>query len=388
MNQIPVEAKITEYLHRKAALSRTPLSGTFELTPLCNMNCRMCYVRLTKQQQESIGPLHTADEWIRMAEKAKEEGLLYLLLTGGEPFTHPEFRTILEAFHRMGFLLTVNTNATMIDESVVVWLKESPPVRMNITLYGASDETYGRLCGNPKGFTQAVHAIDLLQEAGISLRINCSITPYNRHDVSAIVNFCIERGLILAPTAYMFPPLRRNIDMVGQNDRFTPEEAAEAQAEVEYLMAGPQRFLERVKTRNLEGLVTDREEDCFDTEGKGLKCRAGKCAFWITWYGRMIPCGMMSLTDPFMNVFEDDFKDCWERVAEETEKIRLPGKCENCSLNEICRPCGAMTYTETGYFDQIPEYRCRMAHAYPEACLKIVSESKDLGGWNETEEKR
>ena len=385
---IPVEAKITEYLHRKAAVSRTPLSGTFELTPLCNMNCRMCYVRLTKQQQESVGPLHTADEWIQMAEKAKEQGLLYLLLTGGEPFTHPEFRKILETLHRMGFLLTVNTNATMIDESVVAWLKESPPVRMNITLYGASDETYERLCRNSKGFSQVKHAIALLQEAGIPIRINCSITPYNRNDIPEIIRFCIDHNLVFAPTAYMFPPLRKNIDMVGQNDRFTPEEAAEAQAEVEYLMAGSERFLERVKNRNLDGLVTDQEEDCIDTEGTGLRCRAGKCAFWVTWYGRMIPCGMMPLSDPYMNVFRDGFKDCWERVVEEAEKIRLPGKCDTCSLQEICRPCGAMTYTETGRFDCVPEYRCQMAHAYPRECMKIVQRIMTLGGSNETEKER
>ena len=385
MIRVPIEAKITEYLHRKAANSRTPLSGTFELTPLCNMNCRMCYVRLTKQQQESVGTLHTADEWIRIAEKAKEQGLLYLLLTGGEPFTHPEFRTILKTLHHMGFILTVNTNATMIDENVVAWLKESPPVRMNITLYGASDETYDRLCRNTKGFTQAVHAIELLQEAGIPLRINCSITPYNREDVPAITRFCIEHNLVFAPTAYMFPPLRKNISMVGQNDRFTPEEAAAAQTEVEFLMTGPERFLEKVKNQNLEGLVTDPDEDCIDVEGKGLRCRAGKCAFWITWYGRMIPCGMMPLTEPYMNVFEDEFKDCWECVVEETGKIKLPGKCETCSLKEICRPCGAMTVTETGRFDSVPEYRCQMAHAYPGECIKIVRKIMNLGGFDETE---
>ena len=38
MIRIPVEAQMTEYLHRKAAVMRTPLTGSFELTPLCNMN--------------------------------------------------------------------------------------------------------------------------------------------------------------------------------------------------------------------------------------------------------------------------------------------------------------------------------------------------------------
>lgn len=67
MVNIPVEPPVTEYLHAKAAGNHIPLNGTFELTPVCNMDCRMCYVRLSKQQQEAIHPLYTADEWLPAA---------------------------------------------------------------------------------------------------------------------------------------------------------------------------------------------------------------------------------------------------------------------------------------------------------------------------------
>lgn len=91
MIAIPVEPPITEYLHAKAARQGIPLSGTFELTPLCNMNCRMCYVRMSREQQEAIRPLRTAAQWLELGRQAKEQGLLYLLLTGGEPFLRPGF---------------------------------------------------------------------------------------------------------------------------------------------------------------------------------------------------------------------------------------------------------------------------------------------------------
>src|SRR5699024_6376908 len=115
-----------------------PLSGTFELTPVCNMNCRMCYVRMSREEQEAVHPLRTAKEWLELGKTARDRGMLYLLLTGGEPFLRPDFREILSGLHQMGLLITINSNGTLIDESVVEWLKESPPVRINITLYGAS----------------------------------------------------------------------------------------------------------------------------------------------------------------------------------------------------------------------------------------------------------
>ena len=245
MIAIPVEPPITEYLHAKAARQGIPLSGTFELTPLCIMNCRMCYVRMSREQQEAIRPLRTAAQWLELGRQAKEQGLLYLLLTGGEPFLRPDFREILAGLHQMGLLISINSNGTLIDESVVRWLKETPPVRINITLYGASDETYGRLCRNPQGFTQVTRAIRLLGEAGITVKLNCSLTPHNAADLEGIFAFAKEEGLLVQATSYMFPPLRRDPSQVGCNDRFTPQEAAYYAARIESLLNGAEAFLER-----------------------------------------------------------------------------------------------------------------------------------------------
>ena len=204
MIQIPVEPPVTEYLFRKATKERIPLGGTFELTPVCNMDCRMCYVKMSRQQQEAIRPLIKAEEWLKLAEEAKEQGLLYLLLTGGEPFGRRDFREILSGLHKMGLILTVNSNGTLIDEETVEWLVRTPPVRINITLYGASDETYERLCRNPKGFTQVTKAIRLLKDAGITVKLNCSLTPYNADDLEEIMAFARREELVIQATAYMF----------------------------------------------------------------------------------------------------------------------------------------------------------------------------------------
>ena len=35
------------------------------------------------------------------------------------------------------------------------------------------------------------------------------------------------------------------------------------------------------------------ESDCSADLDEGVGCRAGSTAFWLTWDGRMLPCGMM-----------------------------------------------------------------------------------------------
>ncbi|MEI3218833.1 MAG: radical SAM protein [Lachnoclostridium sp.] len=146
-------AVYSDYLYQKASRNRIPLNGCFELSPICNFHCRMCYVRKTHEQIRKEGKrIREWKEWIDLAKQCKEEGMLYLLLTGGEPFLYPHFRELYEELHHMGFIISINSNGTMIDEKTVEWLKTMAPGRINITLYGASADTYERICGNADGY--------------------------------------------------------------------------------------------------------------------------------------------------------------------------------------------------------------------------------------------
>lgn len=372
MIQIPVEPQITEFLHSKASRLGIPLSGTFELTPCCNMACKMCYVRMTRSEQEAIRPLRSAAEWIELGRQAKEQGMLYLLLTGGEPFLRPDFREILQGLHRQGLIISINSNGTLIDEETVAWLKQSPPTRINITLYGGSDATYDRLCGNPRGFTQVTRAIELLQEAGISIKLNCSLTPHNAEDLEAIFAFAREHHLLVQATSYMFPPVRRDAGMVGMNERFTPEEAAYQAARIVCQLNGEDAFLRYMEEEELPPIPLDPNEDCPEL-GEGIRCRAGKCSFWVTWEGKLLPCGMMPVKGG-INVFDGPFLEGWTQIRQNVQQIRLPGACAKCPAKARCKACAAMVYTETGDFHKVPQYRCDMTKAYPEACRQLERE--------------
>lgn len=366
MNSLPVVPAATEYLYQKATAAGIPLSGTFELTPVCNMDCKMCYVRLSRQDQEAISPLASAEKWLELARQAKDAGMLYLLLTGGEPFLHPQFREIMEGLHKMGFLITINSNGTLIHEETIKWLKNCPPVRINVSLYGASNETYEKLCGNPQGFTQTTKAVQLLKEAGICVKLNCSLTPHNAAELPQMAAYAKENDLVLQVATYMFPPLRKDKAMVGKNVRFSPEDAAYYMAYADYLTLGAERFL----AQKLEDVTFE----CSDGAcGDGIRCRAGKCSFWITWQGNALPCGMFPV-EGSPNVFTGEFQTAWEQVKKSIETIRLPAQCADCSAKNSCRACAAMVITESGSFCKVPQYRCDMMHAYKAQWNRIKEE--------------
>lgn len=76
-------ASIKDRLYKQASKERVPLTGAFELSPLCNFRCRMCYVRKTAEEAEQEGGIRPFEFWLDVARQAKEAGTVFPLLTGG-----------------------------------------------------------------------------------------------------------------------------------------------------------------------------------------------------------------------------------------------------------------------------------------------------------------
>lgn len=348
---------LEDYLYAKAWKKRIPLGGTFELSPVCNFSCKMCYVRKTQQEVRANDRKMELNDWLRVAKEAKEAGLLYLLLTGGEPLLWTDFWTLYDELIKMGFILSINTNASLLDENAIRRFKERPPRKINITLYGANDETYHRLCGVQGVFSKVDRAINELKEIGIIVKLNCSLTPDNKEDLEEIIDYAKVRDIELAVATYMFPPIRRDATQIGVNERFTPDECAEYQ--LRYIRnnrgeSGYQKYLEKLSkgTATPPGL----EVGCVDSGDGTIKCRAGKATFWVTWDGWITPCGM--LPEPKVDLKKKKFGTAWTELTEIIDHLCLSGTCKKCPNENICHPCAAIAYAETGRWSGTPTYRC------------------------------
>ncbi len=363
----------TAYLNAKARRDKLPISGTFELSPVCNLACRMCYVRKTPAEVRAHSrPILTLEQWKRIGDEALDSGLLFLLLTGGEPFLWPDFRELYEHLHRQGALLSVNSNGTLISRDTVDWLTDHPPARINITLYGATDEAYQRLCGAKDVYHRVAENIDCLLSAGIQVKLNASMTPYNVSDMAAIIRFAQERDLLLELGTYMFPPIRRDAASVGTGDRFTPEQAAFYSLEHKRLTMPPEQYRGYLE-QAAQGIVPapGLDESCIDPVDGTVKCAAGRGSFWITWDGYMLPCGMVP--EPKADVAALGFSQAWHQTARQTEQVRLSGVCQSCPNKNVCHSCMAMAIAETGTHAGIPTYLCRMAEAIRSEAAKALA---------------
>lgn len=356
---------LTDYLYAKAAQNKIPLGGTFELSPVCNFRCKMCYVRKTPAQIDAEGKrLKTAQEWLELAKQCKDAGMLYLLLTGGEPFLYPGFKELYIQLHKMGFVLSINSNGTLIDEQTVAWLKDYAPSRINITLYGASPETYGRICGNPDGYHRAIKAIEMLLEAKIPVVMNSSMIPENADDLEQIVKIGHGYGINTRVATYMFPPVRREAEKT--DSRFTPEQSADLFVRHVRCASSEEVYRDWLERKSKIGAEDSADDWGASQEPDFMRCRAGRSSFWISWDGVMTACGMMSFPR-VEHPFEEDFAACWKRLNEAVLTTPVMSGCKGCPRKELCHPCVAMMVAETGDANQKAPYLCRAARCIQNA---------------------
>ena len=92
-----------DYLFLKQKERVMPFSITFELTPLCNFRCPMCYIRLDRDQVSEAGSMLSAAEWIGIAKQAREAGVYKITFTGGEAFS-PIFSRFMRWFMIWDFI--------------------------------------------------------------------------------------------------------------------------------------------------------------------------------------------------------------------------------------------------------------------------------------------
>ena len=343
---IEFEPEFCRQLHARCAQMAVPLAGSFELTGRCNFRCKMCYVR---HEQGAHGEL-TAQQWLELGEQAAKRGMIFLQLTGGEPLLREDFREIYAGLKKLGLLISLNTNGALLDGDMLEFLRKDPPIRLNVSLYGGGNGDYQALCGVP-AFDRVTENILRARDAGLQLWLTYAITPENAGGISAVCSFARENRLPIKGSAYMFPPVRVNAGRYGTAPgRLDPEAAAEYMLRwwEEHFCA--ERLRAECEKKRCPG------GECAERVPMG--CRAGRTSFWITWDGRMLPCGMFPGAGYALR--EYGFDDAWDMIRRDCASVRLPVICTECEYRSGCHLCAASCFAETGTFERPPAYICRM----------------------------
>lgn len=339
-NYIPETNQFFSFMDQETKKNTIPMSGTFELTPRCNFNCKMCYVHLLKDQIPNYGRELTGDEWIQLGKQARDAGMLQLCITGGEPLLHPEFIKIYKALSQMGFFITLQTNASTISDEMVEVFKEYPPQEVKLTIYGSNDEIYKEVCGIDKGFTKVNEGIQKLKQLQIPILAVTTIIKQNLNDLIHIQKYCHWNQIPWIYTATVQPSIRgANTDV--RSVSIEEKDATDYRADVRYMIENP--------------LMKDDKKPC-------EYCKGHHNSFWITWNGNMRFCSFMN--EPNISVIDQTFESAWQQLIQYEEQLTWPKECQTCEIRHICRRCIGMLASRSGNVHQVDVEYCNKIKKY------------------------
>lgn len=336
-----------------------PLSFDIEITARCNCNCRHCYINLPPGDRDAQARELSVAEIDDIAGQAVDLGAMWCLITGGEPLLRPDFADIYTMLRRKGLLVSVFTNATLINEEHIALFKKHPPRDIEITVYGVTRETYERITRRPGTFDKFMRGMNLLMESGVRIRLKAMAIQSNLHEQDAIADFCRA----YTKDFYRFDPQLHlrfdgnpecNKDIIAE--RLTPEEIiALEQADGERM---------RAMQKNCDTLIKD-EFAHFGCDHL-FHCGAGNGSFNVSYDGRFRLCSSLWAPQTLYDLRRGTLADAWNCFVPKVRDMRSTRQeflksCRVCPLVNLCLWCPAHAHLETGEMDGATPYFCAVA---------------------------
>ena len=322
-------SRFSEYLEYKAREKATPVHGQFELTPLCNFSCRMCYVHLSPDQMFGR-PLLTVEEWKHLIREAWEAGMIQATLTGGECLTYPGFDELYLYLHSLGCEVDILTNGSLLNEERIRFFREHPPASIQITLYGSNDDTYEAVTGS-RACNKVIENIRRAIEVDLSVMLSLTPCSYLGEDALDTLRLAYSLCNRVFINSMLFTP-HKETGRTGDN--------AESDVGLYTRLFQLNRELQGLKSLpKYQGNLPEPGGPNHECTSLGLQCGGGRSCFVINWKGEMLPCNRLDMITE--HPLEDDFISAWVRINKQAEAWPRVPECEGCVYESVCSHCAA-----------------------------------------------
>jgi radical SAM protein with 4Fe4S-binding SPASM domain len=330
-------------------------SLTIELSERCNLNCVHCYINLAEGDRQARSKELPTASWREILADAYAIGCRHIRITGGEPLVRPDFLSLYTIAHKMGFSVSILTNATLINQQVIRRFQEYPPSQIDVSVYGWDKFSYEQHTRTIDSFHCFLSGVDLLTNACLPVKFR--IPPSK--------NLIMHRNMIrcftetLSPFAeveigwYLSKRARTDIDESRRilEYRLSPDEAVDIILETDIISKkGTPRLLEMPRKLPV----------------KLFACRAG-VALSIDAYGQLQLCTEMRYPRTLYNLRKHTIRDALSSHIPQMKSLVVTNpeylrRCVNCKIRLVCYQCPACSWTENANLDSPVDYLCRVAH--------------------------
>lgn len=332
---------------------------TIELTTRCNNNCKHCFTNKPIDDTDTLKHELDTQEIAGLLDWGCKKGALLCFFTGGEPLIRRDFKEIYLYAKTKGFLIGLMTNTTCVTEDVAVLFKKYPPRDIEVTVYGATRETYEAVTRTKGSFEAFMRGVSLFQYYGIPVRYKAMIIKTNLAEFDRIVEFCEKR----TKDYFRFDPF-----LYLRSDRDTEKNKKILK---ERLTVDEICGLERRNKNRIDALVsvcrmTERMQEKPE-KFNIFRCEAGSYDCAISYDGKMKTCQSMNYPGFIYDIHKGSLEEGWSFILSlrgiKSRRRLFSEKCGSCKLFNLCTWCPAHSYLENGKIDMPVDFFCRVAKA-------------------------
>ncbi len=343
---LPVSDGLGTELIREAYRRCIPLGASVELTLRCNIRCVHCYNfdRRVPAPRHADGMQY--EDWIRVFRELREEGTLYLSLTGGEAMVHPRFWDLLAEACALNFAVALLSNGTLLTAEACDRLAAHDRLLgVSISVYGATPAIHDAITGVRGSWERTMRGIDRLQERGVYVRMKFPLMKGNAAETQEMIELAARRGLTYGI----------DTTITGRYDGTDGSLATRLDIpRLKELYRGP-----------LRPHLSRRPADPTDDEFK-CNCARSNCGIFSS--GDVSPCIAVPLAAG--NVRRRSFREIWRtsplfRRIRELRVADFPS-CAPCELKSWCRRSPGPPSALHGDYTGIDPWVCEEAGAIRE----------------------
>lgn len=329
-----------------------PFSCTWEIIDSCNLDCVHCYCANTG---ETIWTLEQSKE---LVDLLYEQGTMDLEITGGECLANPDFIEILNYINEKGFIVTILTNATLIDSTIAETIASIKPRNVQVSIYSLDEEVHDGITSVPGSLERSLHGIKVLTDKNVPIAIATPIMNSNINHVQSLREWASRMHYDINFSYKMSPSLSKEKSPLSQS--VIPQENDAT--------AFPDLFMYTNFNTKLNVIANSFRRT---KPGSNKLCQAGFRNLSIDAYGNVSPCN--SLRFSFGNLKESCFSDVWfSTAATQWRRITIEDypTCATCDARYYCEPCPADYYASTGDLYGIDSQSC----TYGKALYAMIQE--------------
>lgn len=342
------QINISEYNKELWKRNRQPLSATFEITSRCNFRCVHCYLGQHRENPKEL----TTEQVKHILDELSDNGALFVTLTGGECMLRPDFPEIYMYAKRKGFMVCIFTNAYHFTSQLLDLFAAYPPFFIDISLYGASNETYQIVTGVPNSFDVVMKNLRELKKRGIQFGIKTPIFLHNIGDYQAMCNIAESLGVKYRFSFALSPTIDK--EDYPASYMVSPETMIQMEADDPIYREMGENYAS----------VKNEWGDAFDA-GEFVPlfiCAPGVNDMFINFEGAVMPCA--SFRSEAKSLFSNTLTEIWKDFA----KYRMipasaNNKCMRCESRYYCRVCPADQLQYHGNAESTESSICAHAHA-------------------------